>query len=55
MAVCAAQAEAAAELYCYGHCNVMFKPTKAAEYQFRPSVRNRDARTHARCLTVRLR
>lgn len=29
--------EAAGELYCYGHCDVLFKPTKAAEYQFRPT------------------
>jgi hypothetical protein len=29
--------EAAGELYCYGHCDVLFKPTKAAEFQFRPT------------------
>ncbi|KAL9138961.1 putative conserved tandem protein 23 [Amphidinium carterae] len=28
--------EAAGELYGYGHSNVLFKPTKAAERQFRP-------------------
>ena len=28
-------AEAAGELYAYGHKDVLFKPTKAAEYQFR--------------------
>merc|ERR1711975_32520 len=27
----------AGELYGYGHCNVLFKPTKAAENQFRPT------------------
>ena len=32
-----AAAEAAGELYGYGHSNVMFKPTKAAEYPFRPT------------------
>merc|ERR1711907_767102 len=32
-----AAADAAAELYAYGHSNVLFKPTKAAEYQFRPT------------------
>ena len=32
-----AAAKAAGELYAYGHCNVLFKPTKAAEYQFRPT------------------
>lgn len=30
-------AEAAGELYAYGHHPVLFKPTKAAEYQFRPT------------------
>ena len=30
-------ADAAADLYYYGHGNVLFKPTKAAEYQFRPT------------------
>merc|ERR550514_2349341 len=34
----AAAADAAGELYAYGHDNVMFKPTKAAEYQFRPTA-----------------
>eukprot|EP00941_MAST-03F_sp_MAST-3F-sp1_P003507 g3507.t1 len=33
----AAAGEAAAELYGYGHSNVLFKPTKAAEYPFRPT------------------
>jgi len=33
----AAAAKAAGELYCYGHSNVLFKPTKAAEFQFRPT------------------
>merc|ERR1719387_3238933 len=33
-----AAADAAGELYAYGKCNVMFKPTKAAEYQFRPTA-----------------
>merc|ERR1712137_1503843 len=32
----AAAAEAAGELYGYGHSNVLFKPTKAAQAQFRP-------------------
>merc|ERR1719160_1217664 len=32
----AAAADAAAALYGYGHTNVLFKPTKAAEQQFRP-------------------
>merc|ERR1712070_645320 len=31
-----AAAKAAGELYGYGHSNVLFKPTKAAEYPFRP-------------------
>merc|ERR1719424_1145595 len=31
-----AAANAAAELYGYGHSNILFKPTKAAEKQFRP-------------------
>jgi len=31
-----AAAEAAGELYAYGHSNVLFKPTKAAAAQFRP-------------------
>merc|ERR1712190_204044 len=30
-------ADAAGELYAYGKYNVLFKPTKAAEYQFRPT------------------
>merc|ERR1712151_181471 len=34
----AAAAEAAGELYGYGHSDVLFKPTKAAEAQFRPSA-----------------
>jgi len=34
----AAAAAAAGELYAYGHSNVLFKPTKAAEYQFRPTA-----------------
>ena len=33
-----AAAEAAGELYAYGHSDVMFKPTKAAEYRFRPTA-----------------
>ena len=33
----AAAGEAAGELYAYGHSDVLFKPTKAAEYQFRPT------------------
>merc|ERR1711907_829867 len=32
-----AAADAAGELYAYGHSNVMFKPTKAAEFPFRPT------------------
>ena len=32
-----AAGEAAGELYAYGHSNVLFKPTKAADYQFRPT------------------
>merc|ERR1711967_214633 len=32
-----AAATAAGELYGYGHTNVLFKPTKAAEYPFRPT------------------
>merc|ERR1719379_335031 len=31
-------ADAAGELYAYGKCDVMFKPTKAAEYPFRPTA-----------------
>ena len=34
----AAAAEAAGELYGYGHSQVLFKPTKAAEAQFRPNA-----------------
>ena len=34
----AAAGEAAGELYGYGHTNVLFKPTKAAEVQFRPKA-----------------
>ena len=33
-----AAAEAAGELYAYGHSSVMFKPTKAAKYRFRPTA-----------------
>merc|ERR1712194_541620 len=33
-----AAAEAAGELYAYGKGNVLFKPTKAREYTFRPTV-----------------
>ena len=33
-----AAAEAAGELYAYGHSDVLFKPTKAAEYPFRPTA-----------------
>ena len=29
-----AAADAAGQLYAYGHTNVLFKPTKAAQYQF---------------------
>eukprot|EP00854_Cymbomonas_tetramitiformis_P028636 gene28636-35520_t len=32
-----AAGEAAGELYGYGHSEVLFKPTKAAEYPFRPT------------------
>jgi hypothetical protein len=32
-----AASDAAGELYAYGHDNVLFKPPKAAEYQFRPT------------------
>merc|ERR1719463_409240 len=31
-------ADAAGELYAYGKSNVLFKPTKAADYQFRPTA-----------------
>jgi len=34
----AAAGEAAGKLYGYGYSNVLFKPTKAAEVQFRPSA-----------------
>jgi hypothetical protein len=34
----AAAGEAAGNLYAYGHSNVLFKPTKAAEYPFRPTA-----------------
>jgi hypothetical protein len=33
-----AAADAAGQLYAYGHTNVLFKPTKAAQYQFRPTA-----------------
>ena len=33
-----AAAEAAGELYAYGHSDVLFKPTKAAEHPFRPTA-----------------
>ena len=33
----AAAGQAAGELYGYGHGTVLFKPTKAAEYPFRPT------------------
>merc|ERR1719380_170759 len=33
-----AAAKAAGELYAYGKGNVLFKPTKAVEYQFRPTA-----------------
>merc|ERR1719473_2153611 len=33
----AAAGQAAGELYGYGHSNVLFKPTKAAEFPFRPT------------------
>merc|ERR1719331_1145688 len=32
-----AAGDAAAQLYGYGHTNVLFKPTKAAKYPFRPT------------------
>ena len=32
-----AAGEAAGELYAYGHSNVLFKPTKAADHPFRPT------------------
>merc|ERR1719326_1135246 len=32
-----AAGEAAGELYAYGHDNVLFKPTKAKDFQFRPT------------------
>ena len=34
----AAAAEAAGELYAYGHTDVLFKPTKAREVTFRPTA-----------------
>jgi hypothetical protein len=34
----AAAGEAAGQLYGYGHKNVLFKPTKAAEFPFRPTA-----------------
>merc|ERR1711862_441482 len=34
----ATAAEAAGELYGYGRSNVLFKPTKAADAQFRPTA-----------------
>jgi len=34
----AAAGAAAGELYAYGHSNVLFKPTKAKEFQFRPTA-----------------
>jgi len=33
-----AAADAAGELYAYGHTDVLFKPTKAADVQFRPTA-----------------
>jgi hypothetical protein len=33
-----AAADAAGELYAYGHSKVLFKPTKAVAYQFRPTA-----------------
>ena len=33
-----AAGEAAGELYAYGHSSVLFKPTKAAQCQFRPTA-----------------
>ena len=33
-----AAGEAAGELYGYGHSNVLFKPTKAADFPFRPTA-----------------
>ena len=35
-----AAGEAAGELYAYGHSNVLFKPTKAREFQFRPMAKD---------------
>ena len=32
-----AASNAAAELYGYGHSNVLFKPTKATDHPFRPT------------------
>jgi hypothetical protein len=32
-----AAGEAAGQLYAYGKCNVLFKPTKATDHQFRPT------------------
>ena len=34
----AVASKAAGELYGYGHSNVLFKPTKAADYPFRPTA-----------------
>ena len=34
----AAAAKDAGELYCYGHNNVLFKPTKAKDVQIRPNA-----------------
>ena len=34
----AAASKAAGELYGYGHCDVLFKPTKAKDVQFRPKA-----------------
>lgn len=33
-------ADAAGELYAYGHTEVLFKPTMASEYQFRPTPKS---------------
>ena len=33
-------ADAARELYAYGHTEVLFKPTMASEYQFRPTPKS---------------
>merc|ERR1719163_1861906 len=39
-----AAGDAAGELYAYGHSNVLFKPTKAAKFPFRPTGGRRGGR-----------